>query len=419
MKRQRMVSVLILGLLLVMAVGLGQAQGPESANSIQGIPVDTGFTYQGKLEKNDIPVDALCSFRFELYDLIIGGSQVGSADIQAGIEVTDGLFTTKLNEANEFGDNAFIGEARYLAIKVQCPGDADYVLLWPRQELTAMPYALGLGLPLTGVASTGAGTDLFYLRNSGEGRAFQAVADSDTAVWANTTSGFAGVDGRSGSGHGVYAYSDGSGLYGSALYANSGHEDGIAIWGSSNSTDSTLVVTNDGSGDLIRGFSSGWNMRFRVENDGRTTVGVLAITGGSDLSEQFDVQAAEKEARPGTLLSIDPEHPGQLIPSRQAYDRRVAGIISGAGGIQTGMLMGQEGSKADGAHPVALSGRVYCWADASYGAIEPGDLLTTSDTPGHAMKVTDYERAQGAIVGKAMSSLDQGRGLILILVSLQ
>jgi hypothetical protein len=108
-----------------------------------------------------------------------------------------------------------------------------------------------------------------------------------------------------------------------------------------------------------------------------------------------------------------------LIPSRQAYDRRVAGIISGAGGIQTGMLMGQEGSKADGAHPVALSGRVYCWADASYGPIEPGDLLTTSDTPGHAMKVTDYERAQGAIVGKAMSSLDQGRGLILILVSLQ
>jgi len=44
-------------------------------------------------------------------------------------------------------------------------------------------------------------------------------------------------------------------------------------------------------------------------------------------------------------------------------------------------------------------------------------LLTTSDTPGHAMKVTDYPKAQGAIIGKAMSSLGQGRGLVLVLVS--
>jgi hypothetical protein len=83
------------------------------------------------------------------------------------------------------------------------------------------------------------------------------------------------------------------------------------------------------------------------------------------------------------------------------------------------MLMGQEGSVADGAYPVALTGRVYCWADASNGPIAPGDLLTTSDTPGHAMKVTDYERAQGAVLGKAMSTLDEGQGLVLVLVTLQ
>jgi hypothetical protein len=62
---------------------------------------------------------------------------------------------------------------------------------------------------------------------------------------------------------------------------------------------------------------------------------------------------------------------------------------------------------------------VYCWCDASGGAIEPGDMLTTSDTPGHAMKVTDYPRAQGAIIGKAMTSLEEGRGLVLVLVNLQ
>ena len=81
--------------------------------------------------------------------------------------------------------------------------------------------------------------------------------------------------------------------------------------------------------------------------------------------------------------------------------------------------MGQKDSKADGSHPVALTGRVYCWADASNGSIQPGDLLTTSDIPGHAMKVTDYARAQGAIIGKAMSSLEEGEGLVLVLVTLQ
>jgi hypothetical protein len=68
---------------------------------------------------------------------------------------------------------------------------------------------------------------------------------------------------------------------------------------------------------------------------------------------------------------------------------------------------------------VALSGRVYALADASKGAIKPGDLLTTSATPGHCMKVTDHAQAQGAIIGKAMSALKEGKGTVLVLVSLQ
>ena len=66
-----------------------------------------------------------------------------------------------------------------------------------------------------------------------------------------------------------------------------------------------------------------------------------------------------------------------------------------------------------------MTGRVYCRADASAGAILPGDLLTTSDTPGHAMKATDHDRAQGAVIGKAMTGLKEGHGLVLVLVSLQ
>ena len=151
---------------------------------------------------------------------------------------------------------------------------------------------------------------------------------------------------------------------------------------------------------------------------GNVVVSVLEITGGSDLAEPFEVAGAES-VEPGIVVAIDPEHPGQLRIANKAYDRTVAGIVSGANGINPGMTMSQEGTSADGSILVALTGRVYVWADASNGLIKPGDLLTTSKMPGHAMKVTDYSRAHGAILGKAMSSLDQGTGLVLVLVTLQ
>jgi hypothetical protein len=153
--------------------------------------------------------------------------------------------------------------------------------------------------------------------------------------------------------------------------------------------------------------------------EGRITTQVLQITGGSDLSEQFDVNATHDVLKPGMIVSIDPANAGQLTLSTNAYDRTVAGVLSGAGGVKPGMLMGQAGTVANGKHPVALTGRVYCQVDASHGAIRPGDLLTTSDTPGHAMKVADHGRAQGAIIGKAMSGLESGKGLVLVLISLQ
>jgi len=142
---------------------------------------------------------------------------------------------------------------------------------------------------------------------------------------------------------------------------------------------------------------------------------VLEITGGGDLAEPFEM-AGTDTVEPGMAVAIDPEHPGQLRIADQAYDRTVAGCVSGAGGVNPGMIMQQEGSVAAGSFPVALSGRVFCWADASYGAIQAGDLLTTSDTPGHLMKSIDYDKARGAIVGKAMSALQEGKGLVLILV---
>lgn len=150
---------------------------------------------------------------------------------------------------------------------------------------------------------------------------------------------------------------------------------------------------------------------------GETTTNVINITGGSDLAEEFEVSS---KAEPGTVVCIDAANPGQLKASTKAYDKTVAGVISGAGGLQTGMKMGQKGTIASGSHPVALSGRVYVNVDATKTAVQPGDLLTTSNTPGYAMVVKDHAKAQGAVIGKAMTNLKAGqKGLVLVLITLQ
>lgn len=150
---------------------------------------------------------------------------------------------------------------------------------------------------------------------------------------------------------------------------------------------------------------------------GKATVDVLEIVGGADLAENFTLSG---KGKPGMVVAIDPDRPGALRIATRAYDPAVAGIISGAGGVKAGVTLQQEGSVAVGSHPVTLTGRVWCYCDADAGGpIRPGDLLTTSDTAGHAMKVTDHTRANGAIIGKAMTRLESGKGLVLVLVSLQ
>ncbi len=184
-----------------------------------------------------------------------------------------------------------------------------------------------------------------------------------------------------------------------------------------------------GAGGLVEIRNGSGTATVRLVGDngngfGRVVTSVLEITGGADLAEPFNVQSRDREGatttiEPGMVVSIDAEHPGELRLATSAYDPAVAGIISGAGGVRPGMVMAQNGSEADGQHHVALTGRVYCWADAAYGAIQPGDALTTSDTEGHAMKASDRARAQGAVLGKAMTALTEGRGLVLVLVQPQ
>jgi hypothetical protein len=154
---------------------------------------------------------------------------------------------------------------------------------------------------------------------------------------------------------------------------------------------------------------------------GEISANVVTVLGGSDVAEPYNVAAAgEVKAIPGYVVAIDPDKVGQMRVAARAYDKTVAGIVSGANGINPGITLRQKGTIADGELPVASIGRVWCWCDAdANGAIEAGDMLTTSNTPGHAMKVNDHNKANGSVIGKAMSSLKSGKGLVLVLVSLK
>jgi len=109
---------------------------------------------------------------------------------------------------------------------------------------------------------------------------------------------------------------------------------------------------------------------------------------------------------------------GVLQPAYQEYDKRVAGVISGAGDLRPRLTLDKQ-SPSINRLPLALVGKVCCKVDAQFDAIEVGDMLTTSRTVGHAMKATKPTKAFGAVIGKALCSIASGKGLIPILVALQ
>jgi hypothetical protein len=237
------------------------------------------------------------------------------------------------------------------------------------------------------------------------GEAFRGVVGKSFSVAGIGVYGEAGFN-TSGDTRGIYGVAFnalGNGIVGENA-ANTG--SGRGVWGVSHSPDGVAVYGNNTD-------PAGWAAYF----DGKMATRALHILGGADVAEPFDTDA-DGVVEVGSLMVIDQEHPGQLTVSTRSYDARVAGIVSGAGGVHPGITLQQDGM-VQGKSLVAIAGRVYCRADAGSEPILPGDLLTTSDTPGHAMKATDRERSHGAIIGKAMTGLNSGTGLVLVLVNLQ
>ncbi|HXJ95678.1 MAG TPA: hypothetical protein VMT20_22780 [Terriglobia bacterium] len=223
---------------------------------------------------------------------------------------------------------------------------------------------------------------------------------SGTGVWgfSETWMGVFGITNSTTGGAGVFGKSD----------------SGEGVRGESASTQHGAVVGVNTNAAGVGVYGKGGRLAALFEGHVEVT-GDIRLANAGDCAEDFDIAAADS-VEPGTVMVLGEQ--GSLHQGRQAYDKRVAGVISGAGNFKPGIVLDKQESQLN-RKPLALLGKVYCKVDAGYAPIQVGDLLTTSPTPGHAMKADDPLRAFGSVIGKALRPLPSGQGLIPILIALQ
>lgn len=282
------------------------------------------------------------------------------------------------------GGTGVIGEGTMLGVSGRNTGKGNGVAGQTSDPAASGVYGVnnGGGPGVTGDSATGTGV---WGRSTHQ-RGVWGISDDFIATVGDCTSG-TGVWGASQTGPGVHAQSQSyRGIEASGNPA--GHFDGnVEITGTLTTTDIKATAT---------------------------ITAIDVILSGGDCAEDFDTaDAAPIEA--GTVVIVD-QH-GDLRESREAYDRRVVGVVAGAANKVPGIVLNRHPAGAPRV-PVALIGQARCKVDATHHPITVGDLLATSATPGHAMAVTGTP-APGTVIGKALRPVTTGQALIPILVFLR
>jgi hypothetical protein len=367
---------------------------------------------------------------FRLFDAATGGSPLWSEpDLPVVVSGGKGLFAATLGSPTWFGNLPF-NKPYFLGVQVQ--GDPE---MTPRLALASVPYALtagaaGLSLPFIGSTALAKPDSALSLANIGTGAAITGQTTSGIGVQGSSFgSNSFGVYGTSADGIGVGAASDYVAVYGAGTMDESigvsgdggAHGSGVSgfsyagrgVNGSTHSGSALSALTVDGN--LLLGQAEGHpNVNvFRVDATGRAFANGGYQAGGADVAEFI---ASSDEPAPGDVVEIDRNMDGRFRKSRTPNSTAVAGVISTLPGMSVGATRPAD---AENAGPqLALVGRVPVNATAENGPIRRGDLLTSSSTPGYAMRAP-LRPAPGTIIGKALSPLGEGKGRIQMLVMLR
>ena len=287
---------------------------------------------------------------------------------------SEGVYVETFGDDSE-GVKAFTSGKYSAGVSANTSGKDSYGVY----ALTSGDYSEGVYAYTTGKDSEGVYVETFG--DDSEGVKALTEGDYSSGVSANA---------RGKDSYGVYAYSATS----NAIYADTGCY--------SSCPDSYMKVEEP--------------ICYGVYTPDHIYTGCGLWGPGEDVAEYF---AADEDVEAGTVMVIGEN--GKLQCSATAYDTTVAGIVSTAPGV----ALGKKEARNESEELIAVAGRVPCRVDASYAPIEPGDLLTTSDTPGHAMKAQPVVIGEveiyrpGTTLGKALEPLDSGTGTIEVLVTLQ
>ncbi|MBC7249609.1 MAG: hypothetical protein H5T62_04935 [Anaerolineae bacterium] len=442
-----LIGVCLLVLLLALAVGFVMAQGPEGTEEEVGATGEVGaaaamadkIPIQGRLtDSSGNTLNGTYTLWMRLYDASSGGTPLCEDD--DSVTVDNGLFNAWMDYCTS---SDIDGRQLYLGLEVGSDGE-----MTPRRAIYAVPYAWSLkpGAIISDtrdvvlkVQSTGTGdSDAFIADASGDGEAIEAYAKDGVGIFAKSDTylalqaysydhtdnpaifgcsaassgtcdpyrddGPAGVMGYGafgvygiGTSHGVLGECGSSYGYGGYFHHTNG---GVALV-----ADST-AANND---DIVR-FRNNYDIKFKVQGDGDVYIDGTYYDTGADFAEMLPAQDG---LEPGDVLIIGAD--GQLTRSTAPYQTAVVGVYSTRPGFVGGV-----GAEDDltGKVPLAVVGIVPVKASAENGAIRPGDLLVTAATPGYAMRAGENP-PQGTVLGKALGELEEGIGVIEIIVTLQ
>ncbi|MBZ5570828.1 MAG: hypothetical protein LAO09_02985 [Acidobacteriia bacterium] len=270
---------------------------------------------------------------------------------------------------------------------------------------------LGIGIYGDAISTTGANVGTMGVTASPDGIGVEGVNDASSGNNANGVVGL--FNGTGGTGNGVSGTTlapQGAGVAGLSTKS-------IGVSGTTNGSSGTAgYFDNTAGGNILIGAVNGTH-KFRVDGTGKGFFDGGTQTGGADFAESVAIAPGKNQQEPGDLLAVDVMARRQLTLATEPYSTRVAGIYSTKPGVLATTHPAEE--IAANEVPLAIVGIVPCKVSTENGSIEPGDLLVSSSTPGHAMKGTDRSRMLGAVVGKALEPLAEGKGVIQVLVTLQ
>ena len=443
--------------------------------------VGTTFTYQGHLSDGGSSANGSYDFRFKLFDAASNGVQVGNTLTKNAVSVVDGFFMVNLDFGNVFDGTALYldigvrpaGSSTYTTLSprqaLTAAPYANYSRSVPWSGIIGIPsglndgdddttYQAGAGLTLSagqfsvdfagsGTANTVSHSDHNHLGQTwsnsdailifGEVSGVRSSAVGDGVV-GNTYSSdnYGGVFrnishllGTIGAGGAaLYTLSSGDGYPDIVLGGNSGSEDNGTISSDPTYSGSDIVLyandrvhihlseveANSSNFTVLNGANQSV---FSVNESGTvSSVGAFNCPGPCVVQESSadfaEMLPAARELEPGDVLMIGTD--GLLSLSTQPYQANVVGVFS----TQPGYLGGGEFMGQDGYVPLAVVGVAPVKVSAENGSIQPGDLLTSSGMPGHAMRAGENPPT-GTVIGKALQALESGTGVIQMLVVLQ